>query len=183
MIGIGATAYHMVNTNLTHIINSNTNSIIENNTAYITTLTADGGYDIQSVTVIMGDTDITSTAYDNSTGIINIASVTDTITITAIAIIHTDYTNLVPTAVDSSGNVVGYKDGYYISGSGNVGDFSANASFVATGAIALPSGWQYIYVKGVPMLSGDSHERYYFGDANKAVYSSGGYLDATNYSN
>lgn len=91
------------------------------------------------------------------------------------------YTNLVPTAVTSAGAVCGYKNGYYVSGSGKVGDFSANASFVATGAMALPSGWQYIYVKGVPMLSGDSHERYYFGDANKTVYQSGGYINATNY--
>jgi len=31
------------------------------------------------------------------------------------------------------------------------------------------------------MLSGDSHERYYFGDANKAVFNNGGYINATNY--
>ena len=31
------------------------------------------------------------------------------------------------------------------------------------------------------MLSGDSHERYYFGDANKAVYDNGGYINSANY--
>lgn len=128
-----------------------------------------------------GATDVTSTAYDSSTGVVSIASVTGAVTITATAIVHTSYTNLVPTAVDSSGNVVGYKNGYYVSGSGKIGAFSANASFVATGAMALPSGWSYIYVKGVPMLSGDSHERYYFGRADKTIYDSGGYINATNY--
>lgn len=31
------------------------------------------------------------------------------------------------------------------------------------------------------MLSGDSHERYYFGDANKAVYDNGGYINSDRY--
>lgn len=184
-VGIGATVYHMVSLSLTHVTSSNAATAVEEGAAYTTTLAADSGYDMQTVTVTMGGTDITSTAYNSSTGVVSIASVTGTITITATAIIHTSYTNLVPTAIDSSGNVVGYKDGYYISGgSGNVGDFSANASFVATGAMALPSGWQHIYVKGVPMLSGDSHERYYFANESKKIYTNGGgYLDATNYTN
>ena len=180
-VSIGATVYHMVSASLTHVSSSNASTTVEDGTAYTTTLSADSGYDMHTVAVIMGGTDVTSTAYNSSTGVVSITSVTGAITITATAIIHTSYTNLVPTAVDSSGNVVGYKDGYYVSGSGKVGDFSANASFVATGAMALPSGWQYIYVKGVPMLSGDSHERYYFADASKTVYQNGGYLNATNY--
>lgn len=180
-VSIGATVYHMVSASLTHVTSSNTASSVEDGTAYTTTLTADSGYDMQTVTVTMGGTNITSTAYDSSTGVVSIASVTGAVTITATATIHTSYTNLVPTAVDSNGNVVGYKDGYYVSGSGKVGDFSASSGFTATGGMALPSGWQHIYVKGVPMLSGDSHERYYFGKADKTVPSNGGYINATNY--
>lgn len=180
-VGIGATVYHMVSLSLTHVSSSNTSTAVEDGASYATTLTADSGYDMQSVAVTMGGTDITSTAYSSSTGVLSIASVTGAVTIAATAIVHTSYTNLVPTAVDSRGNVVGYKNGYYVSGSGKVGEFSANASFVATGAMALPSGWQHIYVKGVPMLSGDSHERYYFGKADKTVPDNGGYVNATNY--
>jgi len=179
-VSIGATVYHTVTATLSHVTSSNAATTVEDGTAYATTLTAASGYEISAVTVTMGGTDITATAY--SGGVVSIASVTGNVAITASAIVPVSYTNLVPTAVTSGGAVCGYKNGYYVSGSGKVGDFSANASFVATGAMALPSGWQYIYVKGVPMLSGDSHERYYFGDASKTVYNSGGYLNATNYS-
>lgn len=180
-VGIGATVYHAVTATLSHVTSSNATTTVEDGTAYTTTLTAADGYEMQSVTVTMGGTDVTSTAYNGTTGVVSIASVTGDVAVTATATIHASYTNLVPTAVTSGGAVCGYRNGYYVSGSGKVGDFSANASFVATGAMALPSGWQHIYVKGVPMFSGDSHERYYFGDANKAVFNNGGYINATNY--
>lgn len=180
-VSIGATVYHTVTATLSHVTSSSAATSIEDGTAYATTLTAESGYEISAVTVTMGGTDVTATAYDGTTGVVSIASVTGNVAITASAIVPVSYTNLVPTAVTSGGAVCGYKNGYYVSGSGKVGDFSANASFVATGAMALPSGWQYIYVKGVPMLSGDSHERYYFGDASKTVYQNGGYINATNY--
>lgn len=180
-VSIGATVYHTVTATLSHVTSSNAATTVEDGTAYATTLTAASGYEISAVTVTMGGTDVTATAYDGTTGVVSIASVTGNVAITASAIVPVSYTNLVPTAVTSGGAVCGYKNGYYVSGSGKVGDFSANASFVATGAMALPSGWKYIYVKGVPMLSGDSHERYYFGDASKTVYQSGGYINATNY--
>lgn len=180
-VGIGATVYHAVTATLSHVTSSNAATAVEDGTAYTTTLTAADGYEMQFVTVTMGGTDVTSTAYNGTTGVVSIASVTGDVAVTATATIHASYTNLVPTAVTSGGAVCGYRNGYYVSGSGKVGDFSANASFVATGAMALPSGWQHIYVKGVPMLSKDSHERYYFGDANKAVYDNGGYINSANY--
>lgn len=182
VVGIGATVYHVVTTSLTHATLTGGSSVIEDGQSYSATVSADSGYELTSVTVMHGSTNVTSTAYNSSTGAISIASVTSDITITAVATEIMPYTNLVPTAEDSSGNIVGYKDGYYASGSGKVGDFTASSGFVATGGMQLPSGWQYIYVKGVPMLSNDSHERYYFGDASKNVYSSGGYINATNYS-
>ena len=182
LISIGATVYHMVTTSLTHVTLTGGSATVEDGTSYSATLTPASGYDMASVTVMMGSANITSTVYNSSTGAISIASVTDDLTITATATEHVSYTNLVPTAVTSAGVVCGYKDGYYVSGSGKVGDFSASSGFTATGAMALPSGWQYIYVKGAPMLSGDSHERYYFGDASKNVFSSGGYINSTNYS-
>ena len=181
-VGIGGTIYHAVSATLSHVTSSNASTSIEDGTSYTTTLAAESGYDLQSVTVIMGGTDITSTAYNSSTGVVSIASVTGYVSITATAIIHSSVTNLVPTAVDYSGNVVGYKDGYYVASNGVVGEFTAAAGFTATGAMALPSGWQHIYVKGVPMLQNDSHERYFFANADKSMSSNAGYyINSTNY--
>lgn len=48
-------------------------------------LTADSGYSISSVVILMGNDDITSTAYDSATGTIYIASVTGNVTITVVS--------------------------------------------------------------------------------------------------
>jgi len=48
-------------------------------------LTADTGYSISSVVILMGSVDITATAYDAATGVISIASVTGDVVITVIA--------------------------------------------------------------------------------------------------
>lgn len=80
------TTYTVTN-NLTHVTNSYNSATATENQAYNATLTADSGYTIDSVTVTMGGTDITSTAYSNGT--ISIASVTGNIVITAVASIIT----------------------------------------------------------------------------------------------
>lgn len=48
-------------------------------------LTADTGYSISSVVIMMGGVDITATAYDAATGVISIASVTGNVVITVVA--------------------------------------------------------------------------------------------------
>lgn len=48
-------------------------------------LTADSGWEIGSVTILMANEDITSTAYDSSTGAINISSVTGNVSILVVA--------------------------------------------------------------------------------------------------
>lgn len=53
--------------------------------SWSTVITADSGYSISSVTIVMGNTDITSTAYNALTGAISIASVTGNVVITAVA--------------------------------------------------------------------------------------------------
>lgn len=77
------TQYTITNT-LTNCTNSNSATVINELTAYSGTLTADTDYVMGTVTVTMGGTDITSTAYDSSTGGINITSVTGDIVITAV---------------------------------------------------------------------------------------------------
>ena len=137
-ISYGAKIYRTITNTLTHVTNSNAATSIENETAYSATLSADTGYTLGTVTVTMGGTDITSTAY--SDGNISIASVTGDIVITAVATKIVSYTNQVPISTDADGNVyngTGYKDGYRINSSGAE---AALRSATATGFIPFTKG-------------------------------------------
>lgn len=121
MVSVGATTYRSITNTLTHVSTNNNTAYIEDGQSYTATLTVDSTYSMDSVVVTMGGTDITASAYNASTGVITIASVTGDISITAVASIPPAYTNLVPTSIDASGNIfntVGYKDGYRINSSG-----------------------------------------------------------------
>lgn len=67
--------------NLTGVTSNNTVSAIVEGEAFTATLSANEGYDLDTVTVKMGGVDITATAYAN--GVITIAKVTGNIVITA----------------------------------------------------------------------------------------------------
>lgn len=73
----------LITNTLTHVTNSNSAVSIQNGTRYLAALTADEGYALDTVEVTMGGTDVTETAYSN--GVINIASVSGDIVITATA--------------------------------------------------------------------------------------------------
>lgn len=79
-----ATVQYSISNVLDHVTSSNAASAINENASYNATLTPSSSYQISTVTVVMGGVDITSTAYSN--GVINIASVTADVTITATAI-------------------------------------------------------------------------------------------------
>lgn len=70
---------------LTNCTISNTASTITAGDAYSATITAEDGYTLSSVTVMMKRIDVTSTVYDSTTGEISIASVNGPIVITATA--------------------------------------------------------------------------------------------------
>ena len=132
------TAHRSITNSLTHVTNSNASVSVEEGAAYTATLSADTGYTLNSVTITMGGTDITSTAYSN--GSINIASVTGDIVITAVAIKIVSYTNQVTISTDADGNVfngTGYIDGYRINSSGAT---AALNGFTATGFIPFTKG-------------------------------------------
>lgn len=76
---------YLITNALSHVTNSNTSASIQSGGAYSGTLTAETDYTIDSVTITMGNTDITTTAYNSSTGGISIASVTGDVVITATA--------------------------------------------------------------------------------------------------
>lgn len=84
MDDVGGVSYDVTNT-LTHVSNSNTAASAYKGGSYAGTLTADDGYNITSVTVTMGGTDITATAYNSDNGKITISNVTGAIVVTATA--------------------------------------------------------------------------------------------------
>lgn len=79
----GGTVMVPVTYNLTNVTSSNTASEVEKRQPYTSTLTPATGLVLDSVIVMMGGNDITSTAYDS--GVISISRVTGTLIITATA--------------------------------------------------------------------------------------------------
>lgn len=115
--------YYTVTNNLTNVTNPNTTSLVKEGNSYSTTLTANTGYDLGTVSVTMGEDAVSA---DN--GVINIPSVNGHIVITATAIKQEEpeeptTNNLVDpsTANDSSRNLSISADewvnGYYITSS------------------------------------------------------------------
>lgn len=114
----GYDKYRITN-DLTHCVSNNSSIYAENGSSYISKLTADNGYELSTVTITMGGVDITNTCYAD--GVINIASVTGDVVITAICteIKEYTYTNQVPISIDTDGSVfngVGYMDDWMLVG-------------------------------------------------------------------
>lgn len=141
-IGYAATVYHSITNTLTNVTTSNDAVAAEDGTAYSATITAADGYTMSSVTVTLGGTDITSTAYNANTGVISIAAVTSDVVITAKATKVVSYHNLVPTAVDSSGASAPYTDGLMLSSSGTTSEYN---HFTTTGFIPFDGGAVHVY--------------------------------------
>lgn len=153
-------SYAITNT-LTRCTTSNAATHVDEGSSYTATLSANSGYALSSVTVTMGGTDITSTAYDGSTQTITIASVTGAIVVTATATSSASYTNIIDT--------YGYTDGKYISS----GNLSSNAADTTIGKIPLsvvPEG-STLYIKGYTGAEGASHTR--INVSSSATYGSG----------
>lgn len=77
--------YQTITKNLTGCTISNTASQVDYGEAYTATIAPESGKTITSVVVKMGGVDITATAYSAGSGAINIAKVTEAVTITAAA--------------------------------------------------------------------------------------------------
>ena len=141
-IGYAATIYHSITNTLTNVTTSNDAVAAEDGTAYSATITAADGYTMSSVTVAMGGTDITSTAYNSDTGVVSIAAVTGDVVITAKATKVVSYHNLVPTAIDSNGASAPYTDGQMLSSSGAT---SEDNHLTVTGFIPFDGGAVHVY--------------------------------------
>ena len=141
-IGYAATVYHSITNTLTNVTTSNDAVAAEDGTAYSATITAADGYTMSSVTIAMGGTDITSTAYNSDTGVVSIAAVTGDVVITAKATKVVSYHNLVLTAIDSNGASAPYTDGQMLKSDGTT---SALNHFTVTGFIPFDGGAVHVY--------------------------------------
>ena len=79
-----APATYTVTNVLTHVTSSNSASTVSGGTAYAAALTVEEGFELQSVTVIMGGSDISASVCSSNT--ISIGSVTGNLIITATAV-------------------------------------------------------------------------------------------------
>lgn len=108
----GVVTYTITNS-LTNVTTNNSITSATEGTSYTATLTADDGYDLDSVTVTMGGVDVTATAYVD--GVITISSVTGNVVITATATAQSsgepvlvaswDFTKATTPLVDTVGGV------------------------------------------------------------------------------
>lgn len=161
---------HSITNNLIYTVNSNATASVEDGSSYTTNITAQDGYELDSVIVTMGGTDITYSVY--SDGAINISNVTGNIVITAVAtaISSGTYTNQIPISTDTDGSIyngVGYKSGYYISSSG--GALSSRSGSYVTGFIPCKIG-DVVHLQNVNFDSDASDKSYHrvaFYDSNK----------------
>lgn len=75
---------YTITNNLTNARNSNSATSIAENEAYSAQITANRGYELETVTVTMGGVDVTATVYAD--GAVNISAVTGSVVITATAV-------------------------------------------------------------------------------------------------
>lgn len=104
---------YTVTNNLTNVTNSNSATGVTEGASYSATLSAISGYAISGVTVTMGGTDITASAYADGT--VNIGSVTGNVVITATAV-ETESDGMVWKSgqLNASGEIVtDYQEGMY----------------------------------------------------------------------
>ena len=158
---------------------SNTETSIAEGSSYTNIITPNDGYSIDSVTVTMGGSDITSSAYSNGTITID-AVIGDIVIIVVTNAVATTYNNLVKsaTAPVSAGNVMsteiynggsGYKNGTRISGFSD----SARDGYVATGMILwakkADGTYPVLYIKGATLDTSDAYVRCTFAQTNTAT--------------
>ena len=164
--------YYSVTNNLTNCTNSNSTTQAIAGNSYTATISAKSGYELSSISVTMGGTDITSTAVNG--GNINIANVTGDIVITAVAEkAVANYTNLfTPSEATlnqrvNSSNVLKETPGHFVTG---FIDVSNKTPFTST---------TKLYVKGAN-FNQTSSGNYYGKIMSYKTLPSSGYAD--NYS-
>ena len=153
--------------NMTNAASSNTASIVNDGDSYTTTLSANSGYALSSVTVTMGGIDITDSVYSADTGTVSIPAVTGDVVITAAAVVSR--TDVLRQSVSSDGTLynggMGYKSGYRLNSGGNE---SAASGVYCSGFIPMVST-QTIEFEGIELPAaysvGNSYYTIHFYDS------------------
>lgn len=122
---VGSIVTYTVAQNLTNTISDNSVTEVRKGESVTVNLTANSGYNLKSITVTMGGTDITSTAVSGSK--VTIASVTGDVVITAVA---EEIKVIEPVTID-----IGLRDGIRLGSDG--GDRTGAAGHCATERIDL----------------------------------------------
>lgn len=168
---LDSNTYYSVTKNLTNCTISNSATQVVGGGSYSATVTANSGYTLDSVSVTMG-----GSAVSVSGGVINIASVTGDIVITAVAseaVVEPSYTNLLPLSVDANGNDYrgtnnedGYKADHKMSTSS--GDESATSGAYCSGFIPISDMYDVVRIKNITLSGSANVNNIVFYDANKA---------------
>lgn len=155
-LSIDTNVYHTITNNLTKCSNSNVTAKVVSGDKYSATITANDGYELSSVKVTMGGTDISSTAV--SGGKITIASVTGNIIITAVATEKVvAITNL---AVTNATNKTDWSLWCNDARIGSDGAYRAASGQVVTNWIEVAVG-DTLYIKGLSFTA-DTHNAYIY---------------------
>lgn len=167
---LDANVYYSITNNLTNCVSSNGVAEIVAGGSYCATITANSGYELESVSVTMGGMSVTV-----ENGAIEIASVTGEIVVTATATKvagEPHYTNWLPLSVDADGNDYvgdngedGYRAGYKLSNSSATGESSVVGAYVS-GLIPV-SASDEIRIKNITLHSGLNVNNIFFYDALK----------------
>ena len=167
--------YYTVTNTLTQCTTNNSTTKVVQGGSYSATITAKSGYELSSVNVTMGGSNISSTAV--SGGKIAISNVTGNIVITAVAeeiVVTPSYKNWLPLSVDANGNDFvgthanggdGYEYGYRISGSS--GSQSAQAGVYCSGFIPISGINDVVRIANITLIADSSRNNVVFYDANK----------------
>ena len=145
---LDSTVYYSVASNLTNCSINNSTKTAPQGSSFSATITANSGYELKFVTATMGGSAVTVT-----NGVINIASVTGDIVITAVAeqIVVSRYTNLAdPTSAD-------WQEGYRLSLS--AGTASACTGHTVTNYIPAKLG-DVLRVKGLSIVGDKVNSQY-----------------------
>lgn len=160
VIGYQQVNFYSIENILDHITSSNSSIAVQEGSEYIAILTPEDLYKIKTITIMMGENDITSQVYNTETREINIPNVTGNITINASAIRPLASKNQIIYSVDASDNLYnppyGYIQGIYISSSG--AETSRTASY-STGYMPYTLG-QRVKLSNVGLVYGSSSQSY-----------------------
>lgn len=158
--------YYSITNNITNCTSNNSATQVVEGERYFATITANNGYELKSVSVTMGGAPVSV-----SGGVINIASVTGDIVITAIAEeIVVEPTNLLPQAIfntseDAASSDKGYVSGYKISNSG--GGLSQVTGCYSSGYIKVGIN-DTVTIKNITLRSdGNSNNIILYSNTNK----------------